>query len=272
LNTFPAPAGRVPSPDEDDAAGGPVVESVHMTGLAPAAAARADSSRIRRMRAAHSYWAVLGAIFVGFFLAALLPDSAWATSLIVLVQSATLLIAIWTAGWSVNERTASVALATAAGFAAVVNLFWQGEALTAALLIVAGILTIAIAVVIARGAVAQNDVNSRSVAGAICVYLLFGLMFMFVYGLLAILGHGPFFAQGTDGTRPLRLYFSFVTLATLGYGDYTPAGNLGHALAVLEALIGQLYLVTVVAVVVTRLGRPRPRMVGKEKENDGTQA
>ncbi len=51
----------------------------------------------------------------------------------------------------------------------------------------------------------------------------------------------------------MRLYFSYVTLATLGYGDYTPAGNLGHAFAVLEALIGQLYLVTVVAVVVTRL-------------------
>jgi hypothetical protein len=68
-----------------------------------------------------------------------------------------------------------------------------------------------------------------------------------------VLGSGHFFAQGTDGTRSLRLYFSFVTLATLGYGDYTPAGNLGHTLAVLEALIGQLYLVTVLALLVSRL-------------------
>jgi hypothetical protein len=104
--------------------------------------------------------------------------------------------------------------------------------------------------------------------------MLFGLMFMFLYGAMAVLGQGPFFAQGTDGTRPLRLYFSFVTLATLGYGDYTPAGNLGHALAVLEALIGQLYLVTVVAVVVTRLGRPGRHMLQLEKESeiDGPQA
>ena len=57
----------------------------------------------------------------------------------------------------------------------------------------------------------------------------------------------------TDGTRSLRLYFSYVTLATLGYGDYTPAGNLGHMLAVLEALIGQLYLVTILALLVSRL-------------------
>jgi hypothetical protein len=64
-----------------------------------------------------------------------------------------------------------------------------------------------------------------------------------------------------------------VTFATLGYGDYTPAGDLGHTLAVLEALLGQLYLVTVVAVVVSRLGRPSRRVLAtqKESENDGPQ-
>ena len=48
------------------------------------------------------------------------------------------------------------------------------------------------------------------------------MIFLFVYGAVAALGSGPFFAQGMDGTRSLRLYFSYVTLATLGYGDYTP--------------------------------------------------
>jgi Ion channel len=237
-----------------------------MTGLAPGRPVRLE--RLERIRATHSYWAVLGAIFVAFFLAALLPDAPWATSVIVLVQSATLLIVIWTAGWAMTERTVPFAIATAAGLGAAINVFWQGEALTAALGFVAGLLTITIAVAIAAGAIAQNEVNSRSVAGAICVYMLFGMLFMFLYGVLALLGHGPFFAQGTDGTRPLRLYFSFVTLATLGYGDYTPAGNLGHALAVLEALIGQLYLVTVVAVVVTRLGRPGRRILQEEKQSE----
>jgi hypothetical protein len=240
-----------------------------MTGLAADRTVRFD--RLDRMRATHSYWAVLGAIFVGFFLAALLPDAPWATSLIVLVQSATLLIAIWTAGWGMTERTDSFVLATVGAAAAVINVFWRDEGLTAALGIVAGLLTIAIAVVVAAGAVAQREVNSRSVAGAICVYVLLGMLFLFVYGVLATLDAAPFFAQGTDGTRPLRLYFSYVTLATLGYGDYTPAGNLGRSLAVLEALIGQLYLVTVVAVVVTRLGRPAARVHAREREseNDG---
>jgi hypothetical protein len=237
-----------------------------MTGLAPAHPARLE--RLSRMRAAHSYWAVLAAIFVVFFLAALLPNDAWALSIVVLVESLTLLIAIWTAGFAMTERTVPFALASVAGTAAAINFFWQGEALTVAIGFAAGILTVTIAVVIAAGAVAQNEVNSRSVAGAICVYMLFGLLFMFLYGVLATLGHAPFFAQGTDGTRSLRLYFSFTTLATLGYGDYTPAGNLGHALAVLEALIGQLYLVTVVAVVVTRLGRPGRKVLVREKESE----
>ena len=67
---------------------------------------------------------------------------------------------------------------------------------------------------------------------------------------------------GTDGTRSIRLYFSYVTLATVGYGDYTMAGNLGRALfAVLEALMGQLYLVTVLALLVSRM-RPKRRVDG----------
>jgi len=93
----------------------------------------------------------------------------------------------------------------------------------------------------------------KAVTGAVCVYVLIGLLFVYVYGLIAVIGSGDFFAQGTDGTRSLRLYFSFVTLATLGYGDYTPAHELGRTLSVVEALFGQLYLVTVVAVLVSRM-------------------
>ena len=84
-------------------------------------------------------------------------------------------------------------------------------------------------------------------------------MFMLLYGAAAAFGSGSFFAQGTDGTTSLRLYFSYVTLATLGYGDYTPSGDFGHTAAISEALIGQLYLVTVVALLVSNFGRRRTR-------------
>lgn len=214
---------------------------------------------LARFHATHSYWVVLGAIGVTFFFAALAPDASWATAVLVLLETATLVLALRTAGWKVTQSRAVFGLVALGLAAAVADLLWSADPTNGVVGVLGGLLTLALATVIALGAVEQGEVNSKSVAGAICVYGLLGLIFMHVFGVMAVLGHGPFFAQGTDGTRALRLYFSYTTLATLGYGDYTPAGNLGHSLAVLEALIGQLYLVTVVAVVVTRLGPRRRR-------------
>jgi voltage-gated potassium channel Kch len=114
------------------------------------------------------------------------------------------------------------------------------------------LLTIATGIVIARGVIDQGEINFESVRGAIAIYVLLGLLFTFLYGALAA-AHSPLFAQGIDGTRSLRLYFSYVTLTTLGYGDYSPANTVGHLLAIVEALVGQLYLVTIVALLVSRL-------------------
>ena len=217
--------------------------------------ARPRTPTLRRFHATHSYWAVLIAILVTFFFAAMAPDAAWATSVLVLLETGTLVLALRTSGWQVTQSRTVLVLVVVGLGATAANLVWSGKGVVATLGILTGLLTLALGVVIALGAVEQGVVNSKSVAGAICVYLLIGMVFLYLYGVMATLGRGSFFAQGTDGTRPLRLYFSYVTLATLGYGDYTPAGNGGHAFAVLEALIGQLYLVTVVAVVVTRLSR-----------------
>jgi hypothetical protein len=68
---------------------------------------------------------------------------------------------------------------------------------------------------------------------------------------------GGFFVQTDNPTSMDYLYFSLVTLATLGYGDLTASGSLGRMLSVTEALAGQLYLVSIVAVLVSNLGRER---------------
>ena len=60
-----------------------------------------------------------------------------------------------------------------------------------------------------------------------------------------------FFAHGDDGTSGEHLYYSFVAISTTGFGDLSPATGIGRALTVLEIVLGQLYLVTVVAVLVT---------------------
>ena len=78
-------------------------------------------------------------------------------------------------------------------------------------------------------------------------------------GAVGTIQSDPFFAQQAHATVADYLYFSFVTQTTVGYGDLTAAGGFGRALAVLEALIGQLYLVTVIALLVSNLGSARRR-------------
>lgn len=68
---------------------------------------------------------------------------------------------------------------------------------------------------------------------------------------------GALFAQHTAESTKNFLYFSFVTITTVGYGDLTAASNLGRSLAIAEALTGQIYLVTVVAAIVGGLGARR---------------
>ena len=218
---------------------------------------RRIASAARELRASRSYAFVLLMILVGFAFTATAPDEPWSRGVLVLIESATLLVALWTSrvervrGWGVALILLTIAIA-------VTQILADSKALTAIAGTFSGLLVIAIGVVIVRGVISEGTVSQRSVTGAICVYFLLGMFFQFVYSDIAALGSEPFFAQGTDGTPALRLYFSYVTLATLGYGDYSAADNLGHMLSVLEALIGQLYLVTVIAVLVSRM-RFQPR-------------
>ena len=95
--------------------------------------------------------------------------------------------------------------------------------------------------------------------GVLCVYILVGMFFGYVYGAIDHSGGHPFFAGDQSATVAHCLYFSFTSLTTVGYGDLTARTNLGHTLSVSEALLGQIYLVTVVSLIVANLGRSRPR-------------
>jgi Ion channel len=112
---------------------------------------------------------------------------------------------------------------------------------------------------------ATGAVTVTTVAGVLCLYLLIGLLFAFTYSAIQNLGGNPFFANGDPATSARAVYFSFVTMTTVGYGDFTARTNLGHTVAVSEALIGQIYLVTVVA---TIIGRLVPRRGGLPPDPD----
>jgi Ion channel len=117
----------------------------------------------------------------------------------------------------------------------------------------------AVAVGIIRELRASGRVRLDAVLGVLSLYMLLGMLFGFVYGALDRFGDQPFFAGGEPATVSHCLYFSFTTLTTVGYGDFVAQTDTGHTLAVFEALIGQIYLVTVVSLIVGNLGRPTQR-------------
>jgi hypothetical protein len=117
----------------------------------------------------------------------------------------------------------------------------------------------AIAISIVRGVRLDGRIRVSAVSGVLALYLLIGMCFSFVYGALDRLGDQPFFTGGDSATVSHCLYFSFITMTTVGYGDFTAATDTGHTLSALEALIGQIYLVTIVALIVGNLGRPTSR-------------
>jgi hypothetical protein len=117
----------------------------------------------------------------------------------------------------------------------------------------------AIALGVIRDLRLTGHVRVEALAGVLALYLLLGMLFAFVYGAIDQLSGTPFFANGGTATVSHCVYFSFTTMTTVGYGDLTAATDLGHTLAVLEALLGQIYLVTVVSLIVTNLRRqPQP--------------
>ena len=97
----------------------------------------------------------------------------------------------------------------------------------------------------------------QTVLAVICVYVLFGLIFaLLAFGISGIDGD-PFFVQTDDPTLADFLYFSFVVLTTLGFGDLTPATYGGKAMVSFQALLGQIFLVTVVSRLVSLYGSSR---------------
>jgi hypothetical protein len=125
-----------------------------------------------------------------------------------------------------------------------------------------GLMLLLTAVLIVRRVLARSTVTVQSIYGALSAYLIIGLMFAAFFGAIDHLGSGSFFANHQPANTQTLQYFSFTTLTTLGYGDFTAAGNGGRALAVIEALTGQVFLATLVARLVAAFRAPGEQRVG----------
>ncbi len=178
--------------------------------------------------------------------------SGWLRPVTVVLTGATLLAALVAADASRRVRrlaTVAVAIASLTSLS-LVTLGKSGAALQG--ILNAGLVVFA-PIAIARSVLRRRVIDIRTILAALCVYVLIGMLWAFVYSAVGNTGSRDFFAQPGARTSADYLYFSFITQLTVGYGDLTAAGNLGRSLAVLEALLGQIYLVVIVAVLVSRL-------------------
>lgn len=126
-----------------------------------------------------------------------------------------------------------------------------------ALFVLSVLLYLIAPVVILRHLVQRHVVDYRSLLGAVCAYLLIGMMFGFLYRAIGELQTSPpFFGTAGQGQTSDTMFFSFTTLTTTGYGNLVPAANPGQSIALAEAITGQLFLILAFTKVVSSWRRP----------------
>jgi hypothetical protein len=209
---------------------------------------------LERHSPGYQYGYVLGLLALTFIVMAAGPPDGWTRIVTVALQGLTLCAALLASRvrllfFRLAAIVSLVSFLGATGSVVIDN----GRNPSGAFYLVNVLLVAAVPWIIVRALWQRRIIDVRTVLGAVCIYVLLGMLYAFLYAAIDALSSGPFFVQTSHATTPDFLYFSYITQTTVGYGDFTARGDLGRALSVLEAMGGQLYLVTVIAVLVSRL-------------------
>ena len=208
-------------------------------------------------RIGDAYGLVLLLIIVTFVVTMTLPPEGWGGRIAAVAIAALTAIVAFTSSdvRSARVRLAAVIAGVAVAGAAVATAISSDRLLALAFGTVAIMLAVAAVTILRRVIIGAREVDFRTILGAISVFTLLGLLFAFLYYAFSRWSHGPFFAGQVAARSSDYLFFSYTTLTTTGYGNLVPAGTVGQSFAVLEMLVGQIFLVTLVAGLVS-LWRP----------------
>jgi len=210
-----------------------------------------DAFTAEEARWADRYGLLFLLILVALVLTA--ANTTWLKIAAVLVQGGVVLFAFLAARVGRRAWRLAIVLVPLAVILGIAGRFGDSRPAETVAATISLVLPTAAIVALGRRIVVEPFVSSRTIIGLLCVYLLIGMTFAATYITIAVVSEEPFFVQ-TDHAQPVDFtYFSLVTLATVGYGDFTAANPMPRMLAAIEGLTGQLYLVTVVAVAVSRV-------------------
>jgi Ion channel len=208
---------------------------------------------------ADSYGFVLLLVMVTYIVSVSITET-WAGSIVLTVQLATVWFTLRTAQARPAVRLVAYIVLCLAAVAAVVGFFAHGtDTERGGVFAICCLLYLIAPFSIVRHLMLRRDIDTETLLGAISAYLLIGMFFAFAYKAIGELGSVPFYGTAGHGSLSQDLFFSFVTMTTVGYGDLVPAANPGQTLAVLEALIGQLFLVVAVGKIISSYRPMRER-------------
>jgi hypothetical protein len=194
------------------------------------------------------YGALLIVLITSYLLSAFITKR-WIEAVQVVLFTVAMLLALRSA--AISRRAVRVVLyAAIIGLPVMVFLAFSkvtGNAGTGTADIWTGLVLLAAAVMIVHRVLTFGTVTLQSIYGAFSAYLVIGFMFAAFFAAIYHFSGDKFFASGEAANTQTFQYFSFTTLTTLGYGDYTAKYSSGQATAVMEALTGQIFLATLVA-------------------------
>jgi len=211
--------------------------------------------RQRAERASDAFGLVLLLVLVTYVLTSLLDNDSWSAVILVTATSVTSVVALVSS--HARERFVRMAISLSLLTVLLATIGAAADArtwLNLASLIQVSLLTLAMGAVLRR-VVSAPEVGSRTILGALSVYTVLGILFTFVYGTVDRIQGGPFFEGLPDPSGTDFIFFSYTTLTTTGYGNLVPGGQPGQLISGLEMMAGQIFLVTLVAGLVS-LWRP----------------
>jgi hypothetical protein len=209
----------------------------------------------RAERVSDAFGMVFALVLTTYVLASLLANHGWSAVILTIATSATSVVSLTSShARATTVRAAAWLSALTVLLAAVAAISDDRTWLNFASVIQIVLLTIAMGAVLRR-VVTSAEVGFRTILGAISVYTVLGILFTFLYGTIDRIQSGPFFEGVGQPQSNDFLFFSYTTLTTTGYGNLVPGGQPGRMISGLEMMLGQIFLVTLVAGLVS-LWRP----------------